>query len=172
MITWNLASRVATPSSAPSAGSGLAMAPSALGYREARDVRCVLSGSLPKDVSALLCGASPWVLPVEINQASGAHFLGDDAAVLAPSSGKNRHRHAVEQASHRWRGGRRDGSANGRKILISTQVLLRIVLPGLRRDRGGRLAFTLLCGAGLSILRFHGARRARRVRKKSGLRRV
>ena len=31
----------------------------------------------------------------------------NDAAVLAPSSGENRHRHAIEQASHRWRGGRR-----------------------------------------------------------------
>ena len=34
----------------------------------------------------------------------------------------NRHRHAIEQASRRWRGGRRDGSARTRrKILISTQ---------------------------------------------------
>ena len=36
---------------------------------------------------------------------------------------RNRHRHAIEQASHRWRGGRRDDSARTRrKILISTQV--------------------------------------------------
>ena len=35
----------------------------------------------------------------------------------------NRHRYAIEQASRRWRGGRRDGSARTRrKILISTQV--------------------------------------------------
>ena len=35
----------------------------------------------------------------------------------------NRHRHAIEQASCRWRGGRRDDSARRRrKILISTQV--------------------------------------------------
>ena len=34
-----------------------------------------------------------------------------------------RHRHAVEQASRRWRGGRRDDSARTRrKILIFTQV--------------------------------------------------
>ena len=38
-------------------------------------------------------------------------FLGDDAAVLAPSSNENRHRHTIEQASRRWRGGRRDDSA-------------------------------------------------------------
>jgi len=36
---------------------------------------------------------------------------------------KYRHRHAIEQASRRWRGGRRDDSARTRrKILISTQV--------------------------------------------------
>ena len=36
---------------------------------------------------------------------------------------RNRHRHAIEQASRRWRGGRRDDSARTRrKILISTQV--------------------------------------------------
>ena len=36
---------------------------------------------------------------------------------------RNRHRHAIEQAPRRWRGGRRDDSAKTcRKILISTQV--------------------------------------------------
>ena len=34
----------------------------------------------------------------------------------------NRHRHAIEQASRRWRGGRREDSARTRRILISTQV--------------------------------------------------
>jgi hypothetical protein len=39
---------------------------------------------------------------------------------------RNRHRHAIEQASRRWRGGRRDDSARTRrKILISTQVQTR-----------------------------------------------
>ena len=34
---------------------------------------------------------------------------------------RNRHRHAIEQASRRWRGGRRDDSARTRrKLLIST----------------------------------------------------
>ena len=46
---------------------------------------------------------------------------------------KNRHRHAIEQASRRWRGGRRDDSARPRrKILISTQVLREV------RERPGR----------------------------------
>ena len=36
---------------------------------------------------------------------------------------RNRHRHAIEQASCRWRGGRRDDSAQTRRqILISTQA--------------------------------------------------
>ena len=36
---------------------------------------------------------------------------------------RNRHRHAIEHVSRRWRGGRRDDSARTRrKILISTQV--------------------------------------------------
>ena len=45
------------------------------------------------------------------------------AAVLARSSGEERHRQAIEQASRRWRGGRRgDSRRTRRKILISTQV--------------------------------------------------
>ena len=43
-------------------------------------------------------------------------------AVLARSSGENRHRHAIEQASRRWRGGRRDDSARTRVGTISTQA--------------------------------------------------
>ena len=36
---------------------------------------------------------------------------------------RNRHRHAIEQASRRWRGGRREDAARTRrKVLISTQV--------------------------------------------------
>ena len=36
---------------------------------------------------------------------------------------RNRHRHAIEQASRRWRGARRDDSARTRRnVLISTQV--------------------------------------------------
>ena len=69
---------------------------------------------------------TPVVACVEINQCVGCSFLGDDAAVLAPSSGEEGHRHAIEQASRRWRGGRRDDSARTRrKILISTQVVRR-----------------------------------------------
>ena len=67
-------------------------------------------------LSATLC--------VEINRCVGCtqqfftkSFLGNDARI--------RHRHAIEQASRRWRGGRRDDSARTRrKILISTQVVV------------------------------------------------
>ena len=39
---------------------------------------------------------------------------------------RNRYSHAIEQTSHRWRGGRREDSARTRrKILISTQVRAR-----------------------------------------------
>ena len=64
--------------------------------------------------------------------ASGAlsHF----SAMTRPSwlgrAVRNSHRHAVEQASRRWRGGRRDDSARTRrKILISTQAGTRRSSP-------------------------------------------
>ena len=48
--------------------------------------------------------------------------LGENAAVPAESSGERPHCHAIERASRRCRGGRRDDSARTRrKILISTQ---------------------------------------------------
>ena len=58
---------------------------------------------------------------VEINQCVGC------SAMTWPRwlcrAVRNRHRHAIEQASRRWRGGRRDNSARSRReILISTQV--------------------------------------------------
>ena len=37
---------------------------------------------------------------------------------------RNRHRHAIEQASRRWRGGRHDYS-NAQRILISTQAFAK-----------------------------------------------
>ena len=52
---------------------------------------------------------------------------------------RNRHRHAIEQAARRWRGGRREDSARTRrKILISTQVAR---LQGLK-DLYDELGFT------------------------------
>ena len=64
------------------------------------------------------------------NKASGApddSSLSHFSAMTRPSwlgrAVRNRHRHAIEQASRRWRGGRGDDSARTRrKVLISTQV--------------------------------------------------
>ena len=55
----------------------------------------------------------------------GDHLCGNQPVRWVPwlsRAARNRHRHAIEQASRRWRGGRRDDSARTRrKILISTQ---------------------------------------------------
>ena len=67
---------------------------------------------------------------VEINQCVGCTrqlFTKSFPAMARPSwlgrAVGNRHRHAIEHASCRWRGGRRDDSARTRrKILISTQA--------------------------------------------------
>ena len=42
-------------------------------------------------------------------------FLGNDAAAWLGRAARNRHRHAIEQASRRWRGGRRDDSSRTRR---------------------------------------------------------
>ena len=48
-------------------------------------------------------------------------------------------RHAIEQASRRWRGGRRDDSARARrKILISTQVVARAHEAGVGLPKGAQ----------------------------------
>ena len=68
--------------------------------------------------------------PVWKTSASGApdkSSLSHFSAMTRPSwlgrAVRNRHRHAIEQAARRWRGGRREDSARTcRKILISTQV--------------------------------------------------
>ena len=79
------------------------------------------------------------------NNSSLSHF----SAMTRPSwlgrAVKNRHRHTIEQASRRWRGGRRDDSARTRrKILISTQAgaharrLERLRLEGEQQSYGRR----------------------------------
>ena len=70
------------------------------------------------------CSTGNVVACVEINQCVGC------SAMTRPSwfgrAVRNRHRHAIEQASRRWRGGRRGDSARTRrKILIFTQVVAR-----------------------------------------------
>ena len=54
---------------------------------------------------------------------SSLHFSAMTRPTWLSRAARNRHRHAIEQASRRWRGGRRDDSARTRrKIFISTQV--------------------------------------------------
>ena len=76
-----------------------------------------------------LCGNQP------VNR---VHSLSHFSAMTRPCwlrrAARNRHRHAIEQAPRRWRGGRRDDSARTRrKILISTQA------PTWSFQRGGLL---------------------------------
>ena len=81
---------------------------------------------------------------VEINRASGApdnaslsHFSATTRPCWLNRVVRDPHRHAIDQALRRWRGGRRDDSGHARAILISTQVrgdpekLLEQVGPGL-----------------------------------------
>ena len=87
------------------------------------------------------CSSRPWEMPSAKSQAVAStgpvwkstsasrapdvftkSFLADDRPSWLGRAARNRHRHAIEQASRRWRGGRRDDSARTRrKILISTQ---------------------------------------------------
>ena len=74
--------------------------------------------------------------PARGNVAPRVQRAGGDAKVLLGRAATNRHRHTIEQASRRWRGGRRDDSARTRKILISSQVASCAALePGARRRR-------------------------------------
>ena len=68
---------------------------------------------LPDAFDAVAC--------VEINQCVGCTM---ERPSWLGRAVRKRHRHAIEQASRRWRGGRRDDSARTRrKILISTQAV-------------------------------------------------
>ena len=62
---------------------------------------------------------------VEINQCVGctSHFAAITPPCWLRRAVRNRQRHAIEQASRRWRGGRRDDSGRRRReILISAQT--------------------------------------------------
>ena len=80
------------------------------------------SGTASKDATIIPCGA--YVEAALFEDASLAVW--NQPARRVPwlrRAVRNQHRHAIEQASRRWRGGRRDDSARTRrKILMSTQV--------------------------------------------------
>ena len=95
---------------------------------------------------------------VEINQCVGCSFSSMTRPCRLRRAVTNRHRHAIEQASRRWRGGRRDGSARTRrKILISTQV--KPSAHGVPERRAGGLR----PGTGV---RYSGNRSARPARQR------
>ena len=57
------------------------------------------------------------------DNSSRSHFSAMTRPCWPRRAVRNRHRHAIKQASRRWRGGQRDDSARRRRnILISTQV--------------------------------------------------
>ena len=98
----------------------------------ARDNKKAATETLSGAVSvAALCGLAVAALVAvwKSNSESGApdnsslsHFSAMTLPCWLRRAARNRHRRAIEQASRRWRGGRRDDSARTRrKILISTQ---------------------------------------------------
>ena len=65
------------------------------------------------------------------NDSSQSHFSAMTLPCWLRRAVRNRHRHAIEQAARRWRGGRRDDSARTRrKILTSTQAGGQVQVPG------------------------------------------
>jgi pSer/pThr/pTyr-binding forkhead associated (FHA) protein len=57
------------------------------------------------------------------DNSSLSHFSAMTRPCWLRPAARNQNRHAIEQASRRWRGGRRDDSARPRReVLISTQV--------------------------------------------------
>ena len=73
------------------------------------------------------------------DNSSLSHFLAMTRPSWLGRAARNRHRHAIEQASRRWRGERRgDPARMRRKILISTQVemILDELRPYLMSDGG------------------------------------
>ena len=90
--------------------------------------------SVDTSLDALLDDANAMPTPGEQRTKSDSILLEDAPLPVSPcveinqcvGCARNRHRHAIEQASRRWRGGRRDDSARTRsKILISTQATRR-----------------------------------------------
>ena len=100
------------------------------GYRFVEQMSERRLGTDPLEVMKFLCKELWFDTVWKSTSVSGApdnSSLSHLSAMARPSwlgrAVRNRHRHAIEQAARRWRGGRRDDSARTRrKILISTQV--------------------------------------------------
>ena len=134
-----------SPASFPGAG-GSADRGSIQGWRDA--------APRETDPSILVFAASMASTCVEINQCVGCtdnssltHFSAMPRPSWPGRAVRNRHSHAIEQASRRWRGGRRDDerAANfdfhtgfyiSQSLLQSEFARLQSVLPGAGRPRG------------------------------------
>jgi hypothetical protein len=57
------------------------------------------------------------------DNSSLSHFSAMTLPTWLDRAARNRHRHAIEQASRRWRGRRRDDSARTRRKILIPQVL-------------------------------------------------
>ena len=82
-----------------------------------------------------------WNQPVSgaPDNSSLSHFSATTRPSWLRRAIRNRHRHAIEQATRRWRGGRRGDSARtSREVLISTQrrALGRLRVEGRFQHRG------------------------------------
>ena len=86
-----------------------------------------------EDILALLPSYHPVWKSTSVSGAPDNSSLSHFSAMTRPSwlgrAARNRHRHAIEQASRRWRGGRRDDSARTRRKKFDFHT------GALRRDR-------------------------------------
>ena len=95
--------------------------------REAARLKRVAAEKVVREEKKLAALTAVW----KSTSASGApdnssltHFSAMTRPCWPRRAMRNRHRHAIEQAARRWRGGRREDSARTRrKILISTQAV-------------------------------------------------
>ena len=84
----------------------------------------------------------PWG-PVRQHESGAQLFtkspLGENAAVLAESSGERPHRHAVELASRRWRGGHDSAGAETRRDNLIEALGLTSGILGISKSKEGAL---------------------------------
>ena len=91
------------------------------------DRNVTLGINLPNFAKILKCSGNDDSVTLKAVWKSTSHFSAMTRPCWLRRAVRNRHRHAIEQASRRWRGGRRDPSTRRddsartrRKILIST----------------------------------------------------
>ena len=126
---------------APGSWSVSGGAPSTSRFRSSSGPVSALKGSMKS--SSVPSARMTAVVRLPVHRSSRRHLCGTQPVrVRLRRAVRNRHRHAIEQASRRWRGGRRGDSARTRrKILIPTQGGTRRTggsPPRRSRSRGSR----------------------------------